>query len=120
MHVPAEQELVVENADLVLELLAPACAKRSRADGGFKDSSLQKPVPDGELKELCLTCALPRKHLSKAARAGPAPAFSLVCPAAALPRQTSCCWAGEFVKSSLIRKRQPMSLCRCHCDPAMG
>lgn len=75
--------------------------KRNRAGGGIKDSSLQKPVPNGELEELFLICALPNKHLSMAAWAGPAPAMSLMYPAAALPRQTGCCWAGELLKSSL-------------------
>ena len=35
-----------------------AC-KRSRGGSGIEDSRLQKPLRDGELVELCLTCVSP-------------------------------------------------------------
>lgn len=54
---------VVEDADLVLELLAPACAREMGQVVVSRISSLQKPIPDGELEELCLICSLPKKHL---------------------------------------------------------
>lgn len=54
---------VVEDTGLLLELLAPACARGIGQVVVFKDSSLQKPISDGELGELCLICALPKKHL---------------------------------------------------------
>lgn len=61
MHIPAEKEFCGRRCRPGPGAAGTSLCKRSRAGSGIEDSSLQKPVPDGELGEIHLICALPKK-----------------------------------------------------------